>query len=299
MTLNEWVPVWLDSYKKGTIKETSYHQLELLERLIPDTLKEMQLTEIRPMHLQKFFNEFAQDASKSYMDKMRVMFHSLFVEAMENGLIENNPARRLKIPHVTETPRQAFTFDEVKLILGYAMTYYNARIATAIMTLLLTGIRRGELLGLRWGDLTDDTLTINRSVFLEDGKPCVVENQAKTASSLRTVPLMPELSYRMHSLPRYGEYIFCTKKGTLLHPRNFSRDYKAFFNHLREAEPSVRYLSPHSCRHTFATLSLGSGADIRVVQQMLGHSDIKSTSRYTHPDMASMRDAVLNLRSHL
>lgn len=299
MTLNYWIDEWLASYKKGTIKESSYHQLELLVRLIPDDMKAMLLSEIRPMHIQKFFNEFAQGASKSYLDKMRVLFNSLFVEAFENGFIDKNPCRRIKIPHVAETPRQSFTFDEVKAILSFCMAYHNPRTGTAIMTLLLTGLRRGELLGLRWGDLSDNTISVNRSVFVEHGKPCVVENQAKTVNSIRVVPMLPELEYRIKSLPRYGEYIFCTKSGNLLHPRNFSRDYKTFFNYLHEVDSSVRYLSPHSCRHTFATLSLLSGADVRVVQQLLGHSDIKTTARYTHPDLVVMRKAVDGLRSNL
>ena len=299
MTLAEWIPIWLDSYKRGTIKESSFHQLELLALRIPESLMESPLEEIRPMQLQKFFNEFSQENSKSYIDKMRVMVNSLFLEAFENGFIEKNPARRLKVPSVQEAPREAFTFDEVKIILEYAMSYYNARTAIGIMTLLLTGIRRGELLGLKWGDLTNESLTIHRAVFVEHGKPCVIENHAKTAGSLRTVPLLHELAFLLFSLPHNGEFVFCTNNGTLLHPRNFSRDYKVFFDHLREAEPSVRYLSPHSCRHTFATLCLESGSDIRIVQQLLGHSDIKTTSRYTHPDMVAMRKAVDSFRASL
>lgn len=299
MTLAEWIPEWLDSYKRGTIKESSFHQLELLGELIPEHIKNMPLEDIRPMHLQKFFNDFSQCASKSYMDKMRVLVNSLFTEAVENDLLEKNPTRRLKTPFVTETPRETFSFDEVKSILEFAVSYYNRRTAVAVVTLLLTGIRRGELLGLRWSDLTDSTLTIHRSVFVERGRACVVENQAKTESSLRTVPLLPEVAYMIQTLPRNGEYVFSTKNGTLLHPRNFSRDYRIFFEHLREAVPSVRYLSPHSCRHTFATLSLVSGADVRVVQQLLGHSSIKTTSRYTHPDMVVMRKAVCDLCENL
>lgn len=299
MTLGQWVPLWLSSYKLGTIKESSFHQLELLARLIPDELKNKPLADILPMDLQKFYNSFALTFSKSYMDKMRVMVNSLFCEAVDNGLCEKNPTRRLKVPRMSEAPREAFTFEEVKIILAYSMGYHNARTATGIQTLLLTGLRRGELLGLRWGDLTDKSLTVNRAVYLVHNKPCVDEHQAKTVSSLRTVPLLPELSYRLHALPRYGEYIFCTKSGSLLHPRNFSRDYDIFFQYLHEAEPSVRRLSPHACRHTFATLSLLSGADIRVVQQLLGHSDIKTTARYTHPDLNVMEEAVLGLRRNI
>lgn len=299
ITLGQWIPLWMDSYKRGTIKGTSYHQLELLARLIPDDLKEMPVSEIRPMQIQAFYNSFGLTASKSYMDKMRVMVNALFLEAFENGLCDKNPTRRLKAPRIAEKPREAYTVEEVKLILNYAMSCDNSRIATAVMFLLLTGLRRGELLGLQWGDISKHTLTINRSVFLEDCTPTVIEHRAKTAASLRTIPLLPELEYRIQALPKHGPYVFSTRTGTLWHPRNFSRDYDRFFARLREAEPSVRCLSPHSCRHTFATLSLQGGSDIRVVQMLLGHTDIKTTSRYTHPDMAAMSQAVEGLRDTL
>lgn len=299
MTLGEWMPLWLTSYKLGTIKSTSYHQLEILCRHIPEELRSKELPAILPMQLQAFFNAFAQTASKSYMDKMRVLVHSLFADALDNGLIDKDPSKRLRVPHVAERPRSAFTMEEVKMIVSYVMARPESKMGVAVLTLLLTGLRRGELLGLQWSDLTDNTLTVNRAVFMEQGRPCVQEHVAKTLGSLRTIPLLPELSYRLHVLPQTGPYVFGTKNGTLMHPRNFSRDYAKFFQMLQEDEPDVRFLSPHCCRHTFATLSLAAGANLRTVQQLLGHTNIETTARYAHPDMEVMRAAVDGLKTAL
>lgn len=297
MTLGEWIPLYLNAYKLNTIKDNSFYMLELLVKHIPQELQDMQLEEILPMHLQRFYNDCATRYSKSFMDKMRVFVAGLFAAAVENGFRTRDPTTRLKIPNIPETPREAFAVDEVKAILAFAACYPNQRMGVAIMTLLLTGLRRGELLGLKQADITDDSLTINRAVFLSRNKVQVVEHQAKTRSSLRTVPLMPELAYRLQHLPHKGEYLFSTRNGTILHPRNFNRDYDAFFRQLRDAEPSVRHLSPHCCRHTFATLTCLSGTDSRIVMELMGHSDIKTTARYAHPDFASMEDAVQNYRT--
>ena len=299
MTLREWIPVWLTTYKLGTIKERSYHQLELLARKFPDDLMDMELADIKPLHLQGFINQFSQDASKSYMDKMRVLLHGLFSDALDNDLVIRNPSSKLHIPQVIEKPRESFTEAEAQKIVNFAMDYPYRRIAIAVVTLLFTGIRRGELLGLKWDDITDNTLSVRRGVFQEGGKAMVEDYKAKTTKSLRTLPLMPEVAHLMRSLPHQGAFVFGTSSGTLWHPRNFSRDYNQFFKALREEYPEVRNLTAHCCRHSFATLTLASGADVRIVQQLLGHSDINTTARYTHPDMNTMQRAVTGMRDGL
>lgn len=299
MTLGEWIPQYLTSYKLNTIKVNSYYSLELAARQIPQALKDMEMDKILPLHIQRFYNEFALNHSKSYMDKLRVFMHDLFSTAIDNEFCSRNPTNRLKIPRIKERPRESYTMEEVRIILNFAMVYENQRIGVAIITLLLTGLRRGELLGLKSSDITDSTLTVNRAVYLEHNKPCVQEHEAKTEKSLRVIPLIPELAHRLKTLPHKGEYLFSTKNGTLLHPRNFSRDYDTFFKHLRDEEPDVRHLPPHCCRHTFATLTRESGADMRVLQELLGHSDIKTTARYAHADIDSMANAVQGLRAQI
>jgi len=299
MTLREWIPVWMSTYKLGTIKERSYHQLELLARKFPGDLMDMELADIKPLHLQEFVNKFSINASKSYMDKMRGMLHGLFSSALENELTPRNPSANIRIPHVIEKPRESFTDAEVRKVIDFALDYQYRRVAVAVIVLLYTGLRRGELLGLKWEDINDNILSVRRGVYQVKGKAMAEDYKVKTSKSLRTLPLMPEVAHLIRSLPRYGEYIFCTSSGKLWHPRNFSRDYGNFFKALRNEYPEVRVLTPHCCRHSFATLTLASCDNLRTVQQLLGHANVNTTARYTHPDMNTMHKAVTGMRDGL
>lgn len=299
MKLGEWIPVWLRCYKYGTMKQSSYHQLENLIKHIPSSLMEQEMDEILPMDLQAFVNSFATYASKSYMDKMRVLIHAVWATALDNQKCTTNPSKAVRFPVIPEKPRESFSSEDAKTILTYALQYDNRIVGVAVMTLLLTGIRRGELLGLKWSDLSNTTLSINRGVYLENGHPCVREYVAKTPTSIRVVPLLPELAYYLSSLPRTCEFIFCTKNRTIISPRNFSRSYTTFFRHLSEDCCCAAYLSPHCCRHTFASLCLDAGADVRTVQQLLGHGDIRSTARYVHPQIETLQNAVSDMRDFI
>ncbi len=295
MNLRDWIPEWLNCYKNGTMKQSSYQQLLYLLKKIPDSLLDTDMDSVRPMDVQLFVNEFAKIASKSYMDKMRVALHSLWITGVENGICTRNPTRTVRFPVIAERKRQAFTAEQVRTILHFALDYPNRQIGVAITVLLLTGIRRGELLGLKWTDISDHTISIRRSVYLEDGKPCVRENIVKTSRSLRIVPIPPELTYMIFQMPRKCEFVFCTQKQTLIDPPNFDRSYKRFFSELRQTHPEVPFLSTHCCRHTFATLTLDAGGDICTVQELLGHGDIRTTSRYVHPHIPQLRKAIADM----
>ena len=292
MTLRNWIPQWLKNYKLGTIKPHSYHQLEVLVRLIPDDLQDMELEDIKPLHLQEFVNKFSANASKSYKDKMRGLLRGLFSSAVENELTARDPSAKLRTPITIERPRQSFTRGEVRKIVDFARDYPYRRIAIAVVTLLFTGLRRGELLGIKWEDIDNNILTVRRGVYQAGGIPIAEDYKAKTTNSLRIVPLRAEVAFLIQSLPRNGQFVFCTKHGSLWHPRNFSRDYRSFFKALRNEYPEVRSLSPHCCRHTFATISNEAHQDMCSTQRILGHSDIQTTARYTHPDLHNMQKAM-------
>lgn len=302
ITLKNWSKKYLESCRKGTMKATSYHQLELLQKKISDNLMNKKVSEIRPIELQEFLNQFAKTASKSYIGKMYSLLQAMFIEAQENDLCIKNPTRKLKAPQKRQKPRESFTREEVETIVTFALTYrkYSKSdrlnraailISTAIIVLLSTGMRRGELLGLMWPDVEDTIIHVRRAVYLKDGIPTVDDGIAKTYSSIRDIPIDKELADLARTIPKRGLYVFAAYSGQLMNPRNFERSYDSFFTALRKVHPEVRRLSIHCCRHTFATLSQRNGANIRAVQLILGHTSIKTTAIYSHPDMAELQAA--------
>ena len=233
--------------------------------------------------MQKAINDLAESKSQSYIHKLKVLIKGAFAEATENSICVKNPALKLKEPKKADKPREAYTAEEASIFFRHIEEYHNKNIAVGTGLLLLTGIRRGELLGLKWSDIKGDTLHIRRGVYTVDNMPVVDEYRAKTTKSIRDIPLLPEARAILHTLPQNHEFIFPSKTGGLIEPHNFNRGYFRFIEYINKTEP-LRRLTPHCLRHTYATLALSTGANLRTVQILLGHTDPKTTARYTHRD---------------
>lgn len=312
ITLKIWSEKYLVSCRKASgMKASSYRQLELLRDKIPDELMKKKVCEIKKIELQAFINKFSETASKSYTDKMYSLIRDVFTEAVENDICVKNPARKLKRPEKRQKPKANYQRAEVEAIMEFALAYRKHTksdklnraailISTAVITLLDTGIRRGELLGLMPNDVEDTTLHIRRGVYLDDnGTPAVDDGIAKTYGSIRDVPIDKELADLIRAVPRKGLYIFSAYSGQLMHPRNFNRAYDSFFRAFHEAHPEMRRLPPHCCRHTFATLAQRGGANIRSVQLFLGHTNIETTAGYSHPNEAELAAAGEAFRAYI
>ena len=214
--------------------------------------------------------------------------------AVEEKLILVNPAKKCKIPKNT---RKEMNILPEALIGPYLSAAKEHGILAPMYLELTTGLRRGELLALRWEDLDvqNRTLSINKSVARQDGK--LVISTPKTPNSIRTV-LLPEETVKLlveeHERHPVNPYLFPSPRtGETWDPDGFRRLHDRIIK-----EIGAEHVRFHDMRHTFATLSLKSGVDVRTLSETLGHFSAGFTlSTYVHstPGMKqSAADAIGN-----
>jgi integrase len=178
--------------------------------------------------------------------------------------------------------------EEIKTFLGVAKQY---RLYIAFHLAITTGMRQGEILGMRWKDVDlEHGIAYVRQTLSHDGKEFLVGG--KTASSVRSIKLPEEsiVLLRKHRAiiareklqlgQEYVDYdlVICTSKGTAISPANLRRTYNRL---IKQADvPAIRF---HDLRHTHATLLLSQGVHAKVISERLGHNNIKTTlDIYSH-----------------
>ena len=227
----------------------------------------------------------------THTDKKHIHNH---IYAVEEKLILANPAKKCKIPK--NTCKEMNILPEA-LIGPYLSAAKEHGILAPMYLELTTGLRRGELLALRWEDLDvqNRTLSINKSVVRQDGK--LVISTPKTSNSIRTV-LLPEETVKLlveeHDRHPANPYLFPSPRtGETWDPDGFRRLHDRIIK-----EIGAEHVRFHDMRHTFATLSLKSGVDVRTLSETLGHFSAGFTlSTYVHstPGMKqSAADAIGN-----
>ena len=230
----------------------------------------------------------------------------IFGYAEKQELIEKNPMLKVDAPKKKRKAVDALTQEQTKDFLK-AVDACSLDFRCMIYLLITTGIRRGECVGLKWKDIDDQNniLTIERNVTYTP-KSGLSINTPKTVNSIRQIPLIPNVA---ELLQQYKDeraeqsknniledaFIFSNEENPMLPrtPDSLTRHLKRFMK--RNGFPDM---SPHDLRHTCATLLLSNGADVKSVQNILGHADASTTlNYYVRADMNNMRNATNKLAS--
>lgn len=238
----------------------------------------------------------SEKSIKHHYDILRIIFN--YAEKQE--AIEKNPIKKVDAPKTVKRPVEALTQEQARIFFK-ALSGCKLEYRCMMLLMATTGIRRGECLGLQWQDFDfqNNTLSIVRNVtYTKESGTMVAE--PKTPCSIRTIPLMEGvkaylLALRQEAIRKHpneiikSAFLFEGKESAFMprDPNTATRKISAFMKSI-----GLPGISPHDLRHTCATLLLENGADIKSVQEILGHADASTTLNfYVKSDLRQMKVA--------
>jgi integrase len=281
----EWRPNAELALKRSSVR---YYNYALEKRIFP-ALGSIALCNLSRGQIEECLSTLRQKGyAVSTLRGVRATFSTVLQAAVERGYLEKNPAHGIRIREADTKPaRRFYSPTQVRqLLLELAEPC-----RTVVYVAVLSGLRIGEILALRWKRLDLLQNTIEVAETFSDGQ----FGSPKTRSSKRVIPMSSILcgvleSHRsgaIHKEP--DDLVFCTPKGTPLNPKNlYNREVAPACDRIKQ--PRVSW---HSFRHTHATLLVDVGASLKTAQAQLGHSDLETTlNTYTHAIPDSQREAV-------
>lgn len=308
VSLGAFLERWLE-HVQTTVRPVTFDSYRtLVHRHITPTLGHMPLTRLQTLDLQQFYaaklRDGRSDGKPGGLSPRTVRYlHGLLREALGYAvrwnLVSRNIAEAADPPRQSKRNAQALDTHEIQAFLA---ALQGDRLYAFYLLALTTGLRRGELLGLRWQDvdLGSGWLVVRQTLVVVNGKP-TIQDEAKNRSSLRPVslPAVAVEALRNHKFKQteermvFGEeyqgndLVFCAIQGQPLNPSNLRRSFKRL---LTDAGlPEIRI---HDLRHTHATMLLSAGVNLKLVADRLGHSTTRMTAdTYSHV-LPRMRDEV-------
>jgi integrase len=306
--LGPYLDHWLETVVKQTRRPATYANYETYIRLyLKPELGSYRLRRLSVANVQQFLNgKLAEGQSVRNVQIMRQVLSAALTRATREELVSRNVARLVELPTWEPREVQPWSADEAMAFLAAAKT---EPLHPAFVLLLLYGMRRGEVLGLRWLD-----------VDLAAGKVHVLQQLQRIRGSLHTGPVKTRAGNRDLPIPAIARaallarqakqaadreafgaawqdtgLVFTTRSGRPVEPRNLDRSF------LRICEDrKIRVITVHHLRHTTASLLKTLNVPARDTQTILGHSNYSTTMQiYTHVDEVARREALTGLNNLL
>ena len=294
MTLGEWMDKWLDEYMLFTVRESTLESYRSMVRnYVKPHLGNKQLAFLTTADVQKFYNKIKREGRKrthpihgkqladSAVRRVHMMLHEAMETALRERLIAKNPTNGTTVPKNNYLEKQILDDRQLEIFMETIKTepdWYDF-----FYTELMTGMRRGEICGLKWSDFdtVGGTLKIRRSVGQKKGGGVQI-GETKTDTGERTIILPPSVTALLTERKKNAltEWIFPNLYKPE-EPMNPASAYNKLKLLLRRAElPMLRF---HDLRHTFSTHALANGVDAKTLSGILGHTNASFTlDTYTH-----------------
>lgn len=305
-TVDQFLDRWLrDSVARSVRPKTHASYADLVRLHISPAIGRVKLHRLEPRHVEELMRDRLEAGlSPRTVQYIRAVLRRALGQAMRWGLLSRNVAALVDGPRVPKRELRPLTPTEVREFLEQVR---GDRLEALFVLALSTGLRQGELLGLRWSDVDLDggTLRVSKALQRVAGTLQFVEPKSRSSHRVLALPAAAQAALRTHRVRQAEErlasgalwggedarwldadLVFTTAMGTAIDARNLTR---AFHRQLEEAGlPSIRF---HDLRHSHASMLLAQGVHPRVMMETLGHSNISVTMDiYAHVMPEAKRD---------
>lgn len=299
VSLAELMDKWLFTTKLVQVSPSTFMSYESSFRLYisQSNLAALKISDIKKMHIQEYYNSlFSSGKSTEKVKQIHKLLHNFFEYAVSEGYIVKNPAHKTIIPKnkLVKTKVKEFDIFTPEEIEQIKAAFSGNKYETLIYTAIYTGMREGELLALKWNNVNLDEgyIFVDESlkkvtVFNPDKTKAVknITKDPKTKNSRRYIFIPEILINKLKTHSRSSDYVF-TNDNTALNSKNEdnSVNHKSLYSQWTKVlrNNNIPYKKFHALRHTYASTLLANGADIKSVQDLMGHYDISVTQLYLH-----------------
>ncbi|WP_342042830.1 site-specific integrase [Bacillus sp. OTU2372] len=310
ITLSEYLDYWLENHAKPNTAHRTYENYQYMINLhLKPVLGPIKISKLQPSHLQEYY---AQKLSNGKIDEGGLSaqsvkhHHRLIFKALKDAvkwqLIVRNVAEAVTPPKTRKVEMQTWDNEQVKVFLNVSKDspYYPI-----YLTAINTGMRRGEVLGLRWQDIDFDNNIVYVRQSLQEVKNVGLTFKEPKSGKTRSISVTPSLIKELKKIYKQQlenklligqgykdlDLVFAQRNGKPIQPTEMARNYRKIVD--LSGLPYIRF---HDLRHTHATLLLKQGVHPKVVSERLGHSTIGITmDTYTHVLPNMQKEAALLL----
>lgn len=241
--------------------------------------------DVQKHHLSRYIHKLRQEGrAAATISRHTVSIRSFFHYLVEKQHMQQDPSIHLETPKQEKRVPRVLSVDEIEQLLASPSTTTNAGIRDCAMleVLYATGIRVTELISL---DVDHVNLSMGFLQCLGSGtKERIVPLGGAACDTLGLY--LTKVRHKLVRDERSGQALFLNQLGTRMTRQGF---WKIIKKYAAEAEIESE-ITPHTLRHSFATHLLANGADLRSVQEMLGHADISTTQVYTQVSKTRIMD---------
>lgn len=283
---------WLEVIK-SQVKESTFNQYQrIVENSIVPFFGPMNinLQDLEPIHIQQYYkSKIDEGLSGNTVKHHHANIHKALQYALKLNWIAYNPADRVELPKVKEFMVNFYNDRQIKELLSQIK---GDVIETPVLLAATYGLRRSEVLGLKWDavDFERHTITIKHTV-VPNLHGLICADSTKNKTSTRTLQMLPFIEGYLKNIRKHqkqmqkmqpysymeSDYVCTWDNGSLIQPDYLTRHFKSFLQ--RNGLPVIRF---HDLRHSSASLLIANGCSLKEVGEWLGHSCITTTNRYAH-----------------